>query len=909
MGIHLYCSVLPLTPSGAWKTFQDTRKGARDDRLALPNGSVSSSTQETTAVDSTTTQGKVETNSKEQLATGAEVTVAQPSANCPLPMCLTMAGSTHTSQDVRAFLGNAFKLADGAIGTATTGVVYSVNLPADFLAIPAVRQKIWGYVGFKADFRVRFTVNATDTMACRLFFNSVPFIDAPGLLMSERISQVQTNIQFEHITMDPSCSSEVEWIVPWRYHYPWFDFSQGVAPPATIANYSMATIAMSIYSQLRVGSGGSSSFNWTCWVSAIPETIELFNPVYPGSYVPQIAQSGGGSVRRTRAVTEKEQAASGASSFSSMVRSFGTVADAAGAVFPSLRSLGMPSWYLNFIADSLGSFGYSKPHVESAPQFMSPVAGGSPLRLQINSDTADLSIPLGMHQNARTAPLIGLDGDDGDPLAISRLIAKPAWVSAFNWGPSDVSDTVLMTFNVHPQQNTSLGVNLSRTVYVGGMLNYLSNFFWLWRGSIVLRLRFVKTAYHTGRLMLCYQPAHPFGYIATTAQSQWVHRELIDLADVDDIEITLPFTSQRSWHNLTGLTQANASYGSFDPSGIFSLLVVNELVAPSTVTPSIEVIAEYFAGPDFEFSRPRLGNGIMPYTDTDPFPQEAQSGSIAMRRNRGMACSISKISLGTASSCPDMKVYTQAEAVRSLRDFLLCGSTLETTSLTTQTYFAVRPYTIAMMYKVGVGNYAFGDLHGDYWNAIAPLFAMNRGGVNLATASDISPSVIKTWLDYETVAGPPINTTPSNRAAMSNYARANYTENIKTTQVTIPFSCEGMAHFNRMSYWDSTHNVPEPYLRLTPRAVIRYKSSVSMQTPLIIRSFPDDIQLLFFIGAPPYVAVINSPLPEQSIVPEASPSMVTASAIPASGLSAPQIAARTLTLSSPVIKKTTVVPV
>jgi len=423
-----------------------------------------------------------------------------------------------------------------------------------------------------------------------------------------------------------------------------------------------------------------------------------------------------------------------------------------------------------------------------------------------------------------------------------------------------------------------------------------------------LRLRFVKTKFHTGRLVLAYQDDPDLAAVGSIQDSQWVHREIIDIADVTDIDIVLPYVGQKSWNSCGTLGLTSGALTPAEPSGTFSLIVVNELVAPSTVTPNIEVIAEVFAGDDFEFAVPRVSSGIVPFTDTVIYaePQVAQSSVTSTMRNRSASCVIKKVSLGTSFFCGDIKVYTQSEFTRSLRDFLLCASagycgTQAGTSL------SVRPFTIGATSRLGLANNQ-GYFAGDYYGAIAPMFAMSRGGVGLYTTSTNSFS---TWayLDYEHNALLAFDPTATTQSACLSFSRPVIIDNNRSTLVTVPFSQDTFARFNRVCDANATGGTAEPILTCTPLTSIRYKNSAAPTGLRFFRSCTDDVQMLFFIGCPPFTVASGLSLPsEEGNLPQAAPSMVLASAVSASSPFAPQAAVRSLP-TPPVTKKTTVVPV
>lgn len=127
-----------------------------------------------------------------------------------------------------------------------------------------------------------------------------------------------------------------------------------------------------------------------------------------------------------------------------------------------------------------------------------------------------------------------------------------------------------------------------------------------WRGGFKFRFTFAKTKMHAGRVMICYNPylsndsidtftgisgvnvasygtlgPDPFGYSA-----------IFDLKDDNIFEFEIPFVSPIPYASLTTTVGALAMY------------VVNPLIAPSMVSPTVSVMVEVCGASDFQVSNP-----------------------------------------------------------------------------------------------------------------------------------------------------------------------------------------------------------------------------------------------------------------------------------------------------------------
>jgi hypothetical protein len=130
----------------------------------------------------------------------------------------------------------------------------------------------------------------------------------------------------------------------------------------------------------------------------------------------------------------------------------------------------------------------------------------------------------------------------------------------------------------------------------------LPRWFQYWRGGFRIKFKFVKTEFHSGRLVVGFAPAPEAGALVpiTSGDSYYLHRDLIDIRSNTEYEFTVPYVSIRPYSTI------------LQSIGTLSVVILNPLRAPTSVATSVDVLIEVCALPDFEVASP---SRYWPYRD------------------------------------------------------------------------------------------------------------------------------------------------------------------------------------------------------------------------------------------------------------------------------------------------------
>lgn len=187
------------------------------------------------------------------------------------------------------------------------------------------------------------------------------------------------------------------------------------------------------------------------------------------------------------------------------------------------------------------------------------------------------------------------------------------------WNTTDIPGKVLGVIPVAPWYQPLAGSPfvVDGITYQGlenTYLSYLATFFNFWRGSISYRWDFVSSKMHSGRLAFIYfpndDPACKYGSSPANLDLSLYSNNPIyyfDLAESKTAELTIPFQSgtHMKWmlppnQFINGPPTQLENY----LTGTLAIVVVNQLMAPSSVTQSVSFNSFVGAGPDMEFDGP-----------------------------------------------------------------------------------------------------------------------------------------------------------------------------------------------------------------------------------------------------------------------------------------------------------------
>jgi hypothetical protein len=257
---------------------------------------------------------------------------------------------------------------------------------------------------------------------------------------------------------------------------------------------------------------------------------------------------------------------------------------------------GLTSWSADIGARVAAAFGFSKPRNQEKTTLMQRTLFSA----IENYDGVANSRLLSLSKKNELEMLPGFAGSGHDELTIDYVKQIPAYFTAIAWGVDQVAGTSLAGIGMCPSTFYNSHTDNGNTVVCLSPMAFVSQFFSLWRGSIILKFKLVKTEFHSGRLMISYIPYDPrlAAPSYTVSQYPYLFRTLVDIREGNEFTLTFPYLTIPQYLDTGNVNASQNTMGSVQ------ITVLDPLVAPATVASSISIIIEAYGGPDLEFAQP-----------------------------------------------------------------------------------------------------------------------------------------------------------------------------------------------------------------------------------------------------------------------------------------------------------------
>jgi hypothetical protein len=506
---------------------------------------------------------------------------------------------------------------------------------------------------------------------------------------------------------ETSCELQIPYITPSSY----YDLDD--------ERYDWGTYYLDVLSALKVGSGSPLDVEYSVFMSF--KDLELSAPVF----IPESGHPGKGTgtgvqttVRRrkprpTTTLSDEEKVATHEGFLS---KSLARVSDIAGtlAYIPGWGALASGVSMAAAGGSSMCAyFGWSKPlNITALGYYLQ-----HPFHQSHNVSGTSTASVLALSPTAKMEMLPEFSGAEVDEMSFAYLKQIPAIVDAFTVFSTAVPDTVLYTKNI-AMDTLVLQTNPSPGVFFRSMppFVYIAQMFQMTRGSINVTLKFVKTDFHSSRLLVTWTP-HTSADTPNNFESSYSLREIIDVRTMKEVTLNLPYL--RAYNYLDGARDVNGQINSF---GKFQISVLNELRAPETCSQEYDVLIYYSGGSDFEVAGYQGVQGFVP-----------------------MVPEMGDMPLGNAppvSSGLDHNIGSAGDPFTSVKQLLNISTPLRfdsaaATAIATGTW-NLYPFTCQLWEALWSGSPLLlqPELGDDLFSYIAPGYAFMRGGMRISVIPD-----------------------------------------------------------------------------------------------------------------------------------------------------------------------------
>ena len=744
-----------------------------------------------------------------------------------MPSVLSSLVDGNTEKSLQSYLERPLIVDQGEMTAADTATTFSY-LPCLSMVNtePMWKEKLKGFLGFKADIEYTIVVNATRFQQGKYMLCFVP--SCGGSVRSTNQYNAYNSLHTANLTcrtqllrceIDINCDTSAKLTVP--YCSPLNSYPLNT--PSGLS-YDIGQVRLFPYV------AASETCTYTIWA-------RFTNIQFYGAALPQSGRM------RSRTVQEAERDDASIGPISGTLRKISQAAGELGRI-PLLTSFTSPvSFVTDVMANSAQIFGWSKPNVLSPQE---PILKDR-MRYATTYDGASTAAPLSMSAKNELQGLAVVT--DLDEMSWDFIKTIPAYYTQFSFDTDDAQQANIASIDLR------YDMSVSHTYGTQAATTFLpctlpSIYFNKARGGFILTLKCVKTEFHSGRLQVSVIPTTGFSTTIpayTADDSAYLHRAIIDVREGNEWSFEIPYQSVVQWRSQGGDGIKMAT---------FRVDVLDKLCAPSTVSSSIDFLVEISGAKDLEYCFPQ-SHVYRPLA-----PSVIQSGSIKFTDTIGAS------KPATESVHPE--AYCTGETFKSFRQLLKRLNVLSYSATTLGTeYITVLPFaweTNVVVLANGSGT----TLSTDTYALMSAMFGLVRGSVRAGFATVGNPeNTDKGCLVYTNriFGGTTYNKTV-NLSTTDNFGKTDptyvgsalthFTEidsNLVTGFVQVPgyYSCPAASTMDTMISTFTAYSDDYPRSNTTaPGVLLNYRGvPYTANAPTFLRSGADDMSFQMFISTVP----------------------------------------------------------
>lgn len=765
--------------------------------------------------------------------------------------------NTHTvstyienNADIKSFLERPVLLANGSW---TTSQSNNTNLASSSIATNLTSTTMWadkirGFNLIRGDFMIKVQLNGNPFHQGKLLLHYLPCeanFEANnakyGKFKNKHLTQ---KIQHPHIEVDVRKTSAIMRI-PYVAPTPWYALKEGY--------YDWGTWYLDVFSALKTGASAPSTEMYVDYlVYGWWENVELNAPTVAQSSNKSVMKRRGGEVSETKENSGPIELG---------LRKVGRVANALSEV-PVLKDFAPTiEWASNILANVASVFGWSKPREHDGQTNVYQQY----FRYKGTCDGPDSSFPGGVTVLNKLDLIDYGSYTNEDEMSLAFLYSVPYYVGEFDWSGTAGQGTSLLSQKISPLSflNTDSDTVSGHTANYEyhAPFTYLARMHKLWRGSIILTLKMIKTQMHSGRLQVTWIPCNLPDVTPSLTTSSFNKRTIIDVRTEEIVSLELPYLLYSDYAPTTPVSPTLAYSGQVD------ITVLNDLRAPESCSQDIAVQYFFSPGKDFELVGPtQLSAGCAPYV-----PQSNGSELLRTSINQGMT--LGTMEIGSKNTTIDPLFHAKrcvGEKIMSIKSYLLRNSVIQSSKQATfdpssHSHLLIDPYFIGCcQLDSSAGTINSSAWVGDIFSLLTPMYAFIRGGIKLtwydgAGTNRYTSNVLLPNSSFFGIQ--PYSTSIGAYASYYSIGIADVTQSSGMYPITAcnindngSYVYQHIPYYNRlpMTLTNYYNNIDTPTNDPgRPLSTMYIASSNDLTGPLLFeRSVAEDFQATFFTGAP-----------------------------------------------------------
>lgn len=700
-----------------------------------------------------------------------------------LPNTLLSAPDDGLPASVKSFLGKPYAFRQGDLALTDTPATFG-----DFPTSAALRtnlafkEKLSGVMSMRYTTVITLQVNANRFQQGRYIIGFIPtggalysfsdLTDINDYINMHKTTKVQIT-QSHHAELDVNTDTSVQLRIPYVGAFPALNYSPTLSDPYF---GDPGIIFMYPYSPLSAPTGNVTA-GYTIWVHY--EDVEVFGNTVP---IP-IPQTPAALVTEAQSAfsRNKKMKRKNVDIFENEIKQDGPITSGLRLIsegmeqfsrVPFLSSVAAPlGWSIKAASNVASTFGWSKPPVLDKVVRMNRF----PHPYIANSDQADDSQPLALFSDNHVHVAPGFSSTDLDEMSINYIKSIFSWYETATWGISANAGDMITEKELSPTEFFVADGFDAGVVHLSPV-TWLSSFFERYTGGLIIKIKVVKTEFHSGRLLFAFNPSegscvsNDFAYNDTA----YLHKTILDIREQNEFVIEIPYVSIIPWRSTTSYQEGRAY-------GRFKVFVLDELVAPETVSSEVQLLMEVCGAPDLQYAVPRTSRAV-PYAGAQYQMDLNFSKDNANTVSNPTMVDVAMVGGTTPGENSSIKdEYCIGEVVTSLRSLVKRGGFMGFTtagSATTQNC-TVTPY--AWTYTKSLTN-ADTEYTADIFTHMSSVYALVRGSVRIRQPVTSAAGLIQAFTVLK-----PSTTGPDNNKIFDirNVSTINYIEASYNTQYAV----------------------------------------------------------------------------------------------------------------------------
>lgn len=763
----------------------------------------------------------------------------------PIPTSILASITENNNHDITDFLARPILLGSGNIDTtlATGAKIQTILLPNDFLLHSTIKEKVRGFKYFKGDAQIKIVLNGTRFQQGRLITTFFPNSKAANTKYYEATRKIGYITQLPRLEMDINTDDQLSMSIPWVNNRLAFNMISGDGNHGRVDTF--------IYSPLVVPTGDNTC-EYSIYVSYT--NVHLSMPVQPSGFIAQAIVENSRRGRKAPTTEEEEDE----KPISSSLKLFARGASVLNKI-PLLSTVAGPtSWFLNLASNTASAWGFSKPIEMARPTVMFQ----RPMGKAVNTSGPDGSVNMGCLENNSVSLLPGSKGSNMDELSFANIITRFAVYDFISWTDLQGAGVQLITYPLQPTRfnrvDDSVTINGKSYLSRGPLpCAYVAGFFQQWRGGFKIKLKFVKTEFHSGRLSITFNPDSTAVAAGTFDQQNYNYREIIDLRFTKECEFAVPYVAGSPYLDIS------------QSIGNVSLVVLNQLRAPANVSSNISIIVEVAMTHDTEFAIPRsstffpiLSTNTPPtvYASSANWTPQAivETGQISNSlEEKEIAPALATTTVNNLNTT-QVAQYCVGEVIQSFRQLMKRHTPFVNFFNVSETGvfdMYIRPMQTILPYDGQTGTTP-NDVYYDYFNLISSMFVYMSGSMRIKAYSPngvLSNDTLRCIYQPRDIS---IFTPTTLANTNDDYARFNQ----PLSPAVFPLSTNGTLevqcpfYFNRFSaivqqtpFNSGLYDITEAP---TSTLIIRSNNASKCSDLVFSRCAGDDLDMGYFVGIP-----------------------------------------------------------